>query len=346
MQALSAGSSGLIENWHASREVGTPPVTVIHDPIVVKGVTITRPNGSSEGRDALFRSMGANVTTSWAVQGGVDRSVPVGSGILGFARSSSQPPSAEVSASGDVTYIPFALDAVSWATAPGALSGVSLTVAQLNSLYEDCATVTVGATTLNPSQPGGNVDLFAPQSGSGTRSFWQTTVAPAGFGPCVFDRYNTTTGQPVTTGGSINQEHDGTVTSLNATAITPYSIAQWVAQANGTASSDRRHGAVLHQIAGVNATNGTGPFTTNPNFPVTRPVFNIVPTAQLNGLPKNNNTEFAFWDPTPGTTADAPPTCTNTSAITSLGFILLTANPTDPWNCGDAALRAYPNLLP
>lgn len=325
VQGLAPLSGGRIENWHAS--VGG----VTHQSITVKGTAITRPNGSSEGRDALFRSMGGTTATPWATQ-----PVPQNSGIIGFARSSSQPPATELSASGDVYYVPFALDAVTFATddAPiAALNGVSLTLAQLNTLYEDCQPVG----SINPSQSGGNVDLFVPQSGSGTRSFWQTTVAPAGFGSCVFDRFNAS-GQPVTTGGTLVQEHDGTVTSLNNSAVVPFSIAQWVAQANGV-SPERRHGATLHPIAGTAPTTGSGTaFETNASFPVTRPVFNIVPAAQVSG-PLNTATELAFI-------GAGSAVCTNVATITDFGFIDLSVNATDPWTCGATSVRAYPNVLP
>lgn len=327
MQGLAPLSSGRIENWHA---------TILATGVVCDGVPITRPASSSEGRDALFRSMGATVPTPWAVS-----PVPVGSGIIGFARSSIQPPTGEVSASGDVIYIPFALESVTWATDDvpiAALSGASLTPAQLTTLYQDCGTVSVPGGTLNPSQSGGNVDLFIPQPGSGVRGFWQSAVAPAGFGSCVFDRYHPSTGQPVVTGGVLNADHDGAVLRLNGSAITPFSIPEWVSQANGLLP-DIRQGAALHPIGGTAPTTGPGsPVAGNPGFPVTRPVFNVVPAGLVAG-PINTPTELAFVGSGSGV-------CINTATITDYGFIDLSANATDPWTCGATTLRAYPALLP
>lgn len=336
MQAISVDSGGRIENWHASRLVNGQ--IAVHDDIVVKGTAITRPSGSADGREALFRSMGANRSTSWA-----SSPVPVSSGIIGFARSSDQPPSVELSASGDVYYVPFALDAMTFATDDqpiALLNGVSLTLAQLNALYEDCQPVAVPGGTLNPSQPGGNVDLFVPQTPGRPHGeeTWDRGIAPAGYGPCVLHRYDGITGQPVSSGGVAVREDDSGPTSLNPAAIVPFSVASWVAQTNGVAPN-RLRGATLHRINGVIPTLGTPPNeATNRAFPFTAPVFNVVPAAQISG-PPNTATELAFVGPSSAV-------CANEATITDYGFIALSENTTDPWTCGATFTRAYPGLLP
>ncbi|WP_229663333.1 hypothetical protein, partial [Microbacterium album] len=123
---------------------------------------------------------------------------------------------------------------------------------------------------------------FIPQAGSGTRSFWQSTIGS--FGPSVTDSY--------TAGGAQHdvQEHDGTVTTQVPNAIVPFSIAQWIAQDNsadledyyGTVVNDRRVGAVLGSVSGVNPTVTVGGTEQlNTAFPISRPVFTVVHHAEL-----------------------------------------------------------------
>lgn len=335
MQAMSVLSDGRIENWHASRLLNEQ--IVVRDDIVIRDHAITRPGGTPEGRIGFFRSMGVNWPTAWP-----GTPVPVSSGIIGFARSTSQPPATEISASGDVIYVPFALDAVTFATDDtpvSVLNGVSLTLAQLNTLYEDCGTVVVPGGTLAPSQPGGNIDLFVPFAPGNPHgeSVWDR-LAPAGYGPCVADRYSPITGQPVWSGGVAVREDDSGPTSLNPSAMVPFSVASWVAQTNGVAPN-RLRGATLHRIDGVIPTLGTPPHeSTNRAFPFAVPVFNIVQATQVVG-PPNTSAELVFIGPN-------STVCANASTITDFGFIDLAENTTDPWTCGATTLRAYPNLYP
>jgi hypothetical protein len=149
------------------------------------------------------------------------------------------------------------------------------------------------------------ITAILPQAGSGTRSFWETTMGitdadvNGGVYPCIVN--GTANGQPI-------EEHDGRV--LNSTSIVPFSIAQYAAQASGTIT-DLRGRAVLGVINGVN------PLLMNASVPVTRNVYNVVPTSQLATAP----TSTVFVGPN-------SLICQQTTIIQQYGFAL---NP----NCGD-----------
>lgn len=198
------------------------------------GCVLPRPNGSSAGIDALRAS--------------VDNAT----GCLDFARSSRIP--ADTS-SQDLTWIPFAKDAVSIAVREdSALStGLDLTTAQLRAIFT-CQTTTLNGVALTP---------LLPQAGSGTRTFFEEKLglADSQVGSCV---------------GTM-QEHNG-VELNSAGDIAPYSIAQYLSQITGT-STDRHGDSVLGKI------NGSEPFTEdgtlNTAFTYNRDVFNVVPTSKL-----------------------------------------------------------------
>ena len=304
MQAHAEQSGGLFESWHA---LGTSPLDF-------PGIAVARPNGSSEGRDALRRSLGTNVPTPW---GGAN-SVPVGSDVFDFARSSSGPGSNQAD-NGQLVYIPFALDAVTTATGPtSTLPG--FTLAQLRTMYSTGAGVTVGGTAYIPDS---NITLLIPQSGSGTRMFWAEQMG--------IDAVNPPAWVHDSLGGVSVQEHDGTVLENNPTAMVPFSIAQWIAQTSGVAP-DRLHGAELGAIDGVEPTEEnpeTGQQVLNPDFPVTREVYNITSFAEANG--GDALIEVAF-------VGNGSAAC-NVSTIELFGFASIGSR------CGsiNTNLRAFPN---
>lgn len=244
VQALAVASSGVMESWNAGN----------NNTIVVSGVTVSRPNGSGQGLAALRRSLGASVSTPWATN-----PVPVGSGVFDFARSSSAPSASELSTTGELVYVPMAIDRVRYATHASGSAPTSLTQTNLQQLYSTGSTVVSGttltATTWNGSAAViGDVTLYIPQDGSGTRSYWAGLmgISATSLPNWVFDRYVPATGLPTKlTTGTIVQEHDGTVLQedLDGTevALVPYSVSQYTAQENflDTGVEDRRHGAVL-----------------------------------------------------------------------------------------------------
>jgi phosphate transport system substrate-binding protein len=164
-------------------------------------------------------------------------------------------------------YYGFAKDAVSVATYPGA-APAGLTLAQLRAIY-DCSIT-------NWSQVGGQdapIVRYLPPAGSGTRSFFTGTVLG---------------GEPSASCGEVRiaAENDGSAVPAadRATAILPYSVAQWVAQANGVVA-DPRDGVRIGAIDGSSPVTGPDPdghyapdATVIASFPGARTVYNVLDT--------------------------------------------------------------------
>ncbi|MCZ9343874.1 substrate-binding domain-containing protein, partial [Streptomyces sp. TRM76130] len=181
------------------------------------GCEIARPNGSSAGITALVGDIAA------------------GTDCLDFARSSR--PAATTGT--NLTFIPFATDKLKMAVrSDSALRGVDFTKADLKAIYE-CTKTDVNGVPVTP---------VLPQSGSGTRSFFLSSIGDPALGSCV---------------GSM-QEHRGT--DLTSTAqIAPYSVAKYTSQVNELIPDV--HGATV--------------LTTIDSGEVVRDVYNVVETARL-----------------------------------------------------------------
>lgn len=204
-----------------------------------------RANGSGAGRDRLLETLNS----------GDDRA-----NCLDFARSSSLNLNA---ASQRLTYIPFALDGVTYAIRSN--SGISkrLTLANLTSIYRCDASTTASFAPL------------LPQSGSGTRSFFLSTLGltEATKGACVRDTFvDPADGQTKSV-----QEHNGRAL-INTRNIVPFSTGQYSAQSVG-AIADVRFEAVL---GGINGVPGQA---VNSGAPATREVFNVLPQSRLGTQP-------------------------------------------------------------
>jgi phosphate transport system substrate-binding protein len=284
---------------NAVHEVVTAAKTGTTSPVVAPAqCSFDRPNGSGEGVSALRLSMGS---TTASPPGGAN---PPQATCIDIGRSSSAPGAANVDpTAGKLIYIPFALDAVTGATGSvagtingtatpaSALNNPAFTLAQLQAMYANGTPETAAnGTTYDPEAvTNGHVaaagdlpiDLYIPQSGSGTRNFWagqmgiNATTPPA----WVFDHIQTTanitnppaTNTPATFVGVQVEEHDGTAVSADPFGYGPFSIAQYIAQTAG--HNDRRHQAVLQTINGVAPiVNGS----LNASFPVRREVYNVV----------------------------------------------------------------------
>jgi len=324
------------------------------------GVAVPRGSGSGPGRDLLRVSIGqiGSATIAVAPSGTAAVTGDNSIGQVDFARSSSAPGSGDIRNDGVLTYIPFARDAVSVAVDPDSplavvpwQLGTSATAGNsaptLYNVYRgDVKYAYVSGTAGNYTYVGVGLSSTAPQgatayaiqpllpkAGSGTRSFFigkigslteaQITALPAGtikstYGPNNLDV----------------QEHDGSAIDGDLTAIAPFSIAQWVAQANGVQGvTDRRHGVVVVGLDGKAATTGSGTsYATNPEFTaMTRDVYNIVPTALAEDSASNIAKAFV------GTTSSV---CSAGNTIQAYGFQLLPGtNPAS--TCGYTGLKAY-----
>jgi hypothetical protein len=192
--------------------VGTPNITT-KDPATNPKCTITRPNGSSKGRDALQASLVA------------------GDGCLQFARSSSSLGSYKGAIS--MTWVPFATDALTFAVRGDGDVPRELTKADLIAIF-------------NCDVP--SIQPALVQKGSGTRDSWLDYVGiprdfdPASY-PCLVPEVDGGTFP-----GKLPQEHDGR--ELKKNQVMPYSAAVYQAQIYGTAP-DRRGKSVIGVIDGV-----------------------------------------------------------------------------------------------
>lgn len=187
------------------------------------------------------------------------------SACIDIARSSSGPAAADPA---EFEYYGYARDAVSWAHFAGAAPS-DLSLAALRGIY--------ACTITNWSQVGGEdaaIVRYLPPAGSGTRSFFVGTVLGA---------------EPSTTCGPVHTaaENDGSAIPADdrPAAILPYSVAQWVAQANGAGNDVRAAvevGAVdgLNPVAGPDANGRYQPDATviNGAFPGVRTVYNVLDT--------------------------------------------------------------------
>jgi hypothetical protein len=217
---------------------------------------VARANGSGAGRTALLNSLNA------------------ADGCIQFARSSSLNTAAS---SPSLTYVPFAVDAVSYAITANSALPRSFNLADLQHIYQ-CDPNYVGTGTT-----AGTFDInpVLPQTGSGTRSFWeaQMGITDGTLGACVINGVLPGT-------STLIEEHTGTF--LKSNWIVPFSIGQYTDQANGLII-DHRGNTVLGVIgtgaAGAAITGATDPQLLNGSFSVKRDVYNVIPTSQIGAAP-------------------------------------------------------------
>lgn len=331
------------------------------------GTEFPRPNGSGQGVAALSAAI-APTAANRAFRGDTLTYADVK-----WARSSSAPGAAQ-SNTGTLQYIPLGVDGVTYATSSNSVipSGIPLGTSAQDAIG---SSTTPAALTLRNIYRGGNthiqgvvggttyrfyvgtgtpaagftkLSVYVPQSGSGTRSYWATTLGfsntslPAG----VTDTY---------TGGGV-QEHNGSALVGNAAAIVPFSIAQWIAQGNASTINlnysitvtDRRNGALLNNVtngSGVSVAPRTGT-ALNTSFPIVRPVFTVVERAAIDpaSLSYNANLAAAF--------VGSSGLAYSGTRVTDFGFGALSASGTVvngvSYSLGGtpASLRANPTYIP
>ncbi|GAB3607389.1 substrate-binding domain-containing protein [Conyzicola nivalis] len=196
-----------------------------------------RPAGSGAGVNALRASItgnpysagGTNTTPAKVITGQVD-----------IARSSSGPGS-NANAAGQLLYVPYARDAVAYAYKGGTAAWATLTPVQLKQIFDGTLTTVDGA-AIKPR---------LPQAGSGTRNF---------FLPAIGYASGTTVAPGVSDVGNATPENDATV--LAEGEIIPFSVASWVAQANGVTGTNSTTVAGVQlgsPIAGTTPFTGTAP---------------------------------------------------------------------------------------
>lgn len=269
------------------------------------GPSFQRPNGSGAGQNALSASLDGSLFST-----GVGTATESISNQVDYARSSSGPSTSLPGT--DLTFIPFALDAVTYAVnaASDFPRDIPLgTAAQMTQTPKPFTLRNIYNCLVTHYTDGdGNSILIRPllpQQGSGTRKFWLQTLGitdGASLPGCVTDLSNSV------------EEHNGTFLT-GPGDIAPFSVAQWIAQGNWSALpapvTERRGDVVLGSIGGVKPFTigvGTGAVL-NTSFPVTRNVYNVVGTSRLS-------------DPTIAATfvGTGSAFCTNTAIIKEYGF--------------------------
>lgn len=197
------------------------------------GVYFARPNGSGSGRDALRASVSG---TNWSVTNNATPARAI-TGQVDIARSSSGP-GGNSNADGRLLYVPYARDAVAYAYKGGTAAWANLTASQLKAIYDGTLT----------SIDGVPVTPRLPQTGSGTRTFFLNALGYSGSAP---------TAPAVNDTGNTTPENDATV--LGDNQIIPFSVANWVAQANNVAGVNTV--AAAPAVALGSSVDGQVPFT-------------------------------------------------------------------------------------
>ncbi|GIG56306.1 hypothetical protein Lfu02_06780 [Longispora fulva] len=146
-----------------------------------------------------------------------------------------------------LTYVPFGVDALSYAVSNHSDLPDNLTFVQLQRIYR-CLTSAVGGVAVTP--------LLTPP-GSDTRTVWLERMGvseadlAAGDYPCL---------------GRTIEEHDAVPLAGHVDHLMPFAASQWIAQQNaaallaetGVVISDRRAGAVLGRVDGRSPVSAAG----------------------------------------------------------------------------------------
>ncbi|WP_377271830.1 PstS family phosphate ABC transporter substrate-binding protein [Peterkaempfera sp. SMS 1(5)a] len=209
--------------------------------------TLARPVGSGAGISALLDVNNTNTLNASGTRTHVD-----------VARSSSDPSAGPSS----LLFVPFAVDAVTWAAKSGGNAPANLTTQQLHDIYS--------CTVTNWSAVGGTSGTIAPvlpQANSGTRKMFLSKIGVTTPGTCV------------TSNDSIveNEGTNAVFTGANAAnVLVPYATSKFIAQENQlpNAAADLRGSLTLRQVNSVAPRNADG--TLNSGFPYKREVYNVV----------------------------------------------------------------------
>ncbi|MEU6346290.1 hypothetical protein ABZ883_35680 [Streptomyces sp. NPDC046977] len=252
---VGADGNRIIASWDST---GTSPIS-IKDPATRPLCTMDRPHGNDI--DALRNDILA------------------GRSCIDFVRMSRGP----LASGTELTWIPFARDAVTWTTdltspigaqPPGNLASPSLTISQLRSIYTTCS-YTDAAGVQRPVQP------LLPPFGSGPRQSWLLALGLSEDDVRLARASGVCAGYKDTDLGN-----DGTaITNLNQ--IMPYSVAQWIAQGKSLPGVPNRRGeSRLRAVSNQAPITGSGPATTlNSSFVFSHDVYNVIQTTRLNTSP-------------------------------------------------------------
>ena len=271
-ETVRIGGNKVIASWDARPPAGgsTRITTKATGCAGTAGGGFVRPNGSGNGRLSLRASLNQDIG-----QGGAG--IWQGDSIVGCvdAARSSAYSSTTPGTSGALTYIPIGVDAVSPAINTNSDFPRNNSFARIQRVYKCFDNNITGL----PAQP------VIPQAGSGTRSFWLQQME-------ITEQEITLGDLPCLTVVAFPQEHDGTVLDGHPERIVPFSAAQYIAQTNsaliaseipGLTVTDRRSQAILTGMnrVGQPVQQPVVGGVLNPNYPLNRDVYHVVPTANL-----------------------------------------------------------------
>lgn len=281
--AVDVSGNKLLGSWNAT---GTPTITTKDPALYPNCQNIPRPNGTSPGVSRLVTDLNNPLPD-----------------CADYARATYRPPAP----SPQLTYIPFAKDALTYVTDLGSTLPTNLTIAQLASIYRTCTFVDGGVTrTVSRA--------LLPPADAGSFNSWlqfigvtEQQIALAKANGCVHDV----------------QPNDGTAV-LSGTEIMPFSVAQWIGQGKGLPNVVNRRGETrLRSIASVLPTTGSGTtLALNVTFPFARDVYNVVATSRLG--------EAGISRAFVGASSQV---CLNIATIKNYGFGDLSAD-AQPSSCG------------
>lgn len=297
--ALAIGGTRQVASWNASGSA------TIDTNGATAGCSITRPNGSSDGRTAFHSSLVAN------------------DGCLQGARASALSLGA---LDENLVYIPFASEGISFATTKVSNFPKNLTLTELRAIF-NCTAANLavsgpytGDGSLSTNK---NYRAMIPQNGSGTRSYWTGQMNMGSIGSS-----GTITGKECVQNGADEntasiQERNGT--QLNNFELVPFSVAQFQSQIAGVISTDVTGPIRIGQIDGKN------PFATD--FGLVRDVYNAFAQEDVTAVnPAAGTVAHAIKTLFVGPTAQI---CTNAAAqaiILRYGLRAPVLNP-----CGDTS---------
>jgi ABC-type phosphate transport system substrate-binding protein len=217
LNALSTAynATGPAAKLYSWNATGTSPLTT-----KAGCAPINRPNGSGAGINALIADGNAH--------------------CVDFARSSRGPQGTEAQ---NYVFVEFARDSLSYATAKTSTVPASLTTQALHELYASAA----GSAACRYT-------ALLPQAGSGTRSFFLTSIglSEATKGSCAKDTWS---------GGAV-QEHNPDAIKGDPTALAPFSVGRaipFAADIKVNDVDDSVNPGTQNIIASVNPANAQSP---------------------------------------------------------------------------------------
>jgi hypothetical protein len=332
---------------------------------------IGRPNGSGDGLKALLVSIGQIATNTgttfatsssvtWSSDGGINDVV----GDIHFSRSSDGP---TVLATGSVNYIPFAKDAMTYATKdgkfPALIVGSSADTANADTgeveeslwaIYKCQATaIVVNATTRAPIKlvkgsvytEGADEDeipivALLPQAASGTSKFianyfWGTKTPTDVQLDCVTRKIaDQNSSDAATDADDVYddvQEHSGAAL-ITSGSIVLSSIPKWIAMAKGLQGvTDVRNSSVLGSLNGIAPTTGTGQNQVINSAFLASTITDDLARTIYHVVPHRLVTDESTLEYAMFNGEESL-VCTNTATITRYGFGLL--NGVDENSCG------------